>query len=1077
MAICENWFERHRNVLVQKINLTTIVPDLVDKGILSHLEERNILWSMEPKHRAEILINLISKKFNLKTLHSFLQTLLFHDSSILPLLILNDEGKNIYENSSKCHVNDETVVGAENSFLEKPFKNNLHQSFYIKLNRDESFGLGITVSGFQRGNENNGLLYISDILPESPASKVLKIGDVIVAIDGLSLYELKPNESVALLKTFDNIIRINVLRPENPNKETEIVQNGFKYPEQKVETCIIKKIGYLKKTRMCSGDNIGIDFKVNVFVDAVTEDLMVTKGGLFAGDEILEISNINLHFMIAKYIKKLFNRPRDTIEFKLKRRIFESEKGPIASKPTYNLRQNNNSYDSKNSFAGINFKKSQRFKDSICSDIASVKNSKIDYPYSTILNKYQKRSTPLSQKSNYEIGLNYDTDSSCVYTNNLKVVSANLIKQYSPIKNKIPCLAKDIEFENPVKIYDEKNDYVNPKKCKLSIDNDLVVYNVDIDKYSNSFDFKTNHVTKMQSKKNSTFTDVTLPQLNGGVVKLNKTANDLKSKFYSENFDDYQVYEKDENVYYSKLNNDGENLTKSNGYLHSFKVKNVKSSFISECKLENITLKTDLSKNLSNGTVTHKSTEKIHKVFHPQDYIYSGIEPIHENIIGEYTKLNGYSNISLCRIEYQPLGFKIEGGNKCGIFVAEIDENGLAHNSGLKIGDTLIKIGQYNLKNVTKENAIKILNTCGPRVDILRHSNFDTFNNLKVNHLLGDYFYVQCKIDITVNVHKQVGETICITKGQILKVINTLPSHRPAPLKYGYNVCSNFWLAHDTNSLKTIEIPNYYEAIRIFISQNLPSFKNDVTVKTNFKNYKKFKSGLKNAKSSLSNLFGDKSPKLKKFKSETKIRIHSNNSQSTVAGYKLLKCIDYSTENISRPVVLINSHNVQIFNLISIAQNIRKCFKSKFDYIEYFHNQQPGLSQIQVIKEVISSKHTKCLIITDSHQFLVNIFEKININPIVFVIEDESNHEYENFKKINNSKNNEKENGNKLLDDICSFYGCDKYKFAKNARIWKMYDLICTREKENTFWRQDAQLIDQYVNQMDFPKTRKVSTE
>lgn len=63
----------------------------------------------------------------------------------------------------------------------------------------------------------------------------------------------------------------------------------------------------------------------------------------------------------------------------------------------------------------------------------------------------------------------------------------------------------------------------------------------------------------------------------------------------------------------------------------------------------------------------------------------------------------------------EPVGFQIQGGQAGGggIFVSAVNENSLASQAGLVIGDQLLEVCGINMRNATHEHAVTVLRQCG----------------------------------------------------------------------------------------------------------------------------------------------------------------------------------------------------------------------------------------------------------------------------------------------------------------------------------------------------------------------------
>ncbi|XP_069123796.1 disks large homolog 5-like isoform X1 [Argopecten irradians] len=77
----------------------------------------------------------------------------------------------------------------------------------------------------------------------------------------------------------------------------------------------------------------------------------------------------------------------------------------------------------------------------------------------------------------------------------------------------------------------------------------------------------------------------------------------------------------------------------------------------------------------------------------------------------------------------QPVGFNIEKRSTGGIFVSMVNENSLAADAGLVIGDQLLEICGINMRTATHEIAARFLHQCGKDLTLLVQYNIDEYNN------------------------------------------------------------------------------------------------------------------------------------------------------------------------------------------------------------------------------------------------------------------------------------------------------------------------------------------------------------
>lgn len=76
-----------------------------------------------------------------------------------------------------------------------------------------------------------------------------------------------------------------------------------------------------------------------------------------------------------------------------------------------------------------------------------------------------------------------------------------------------------------------------------------------------------------------------------------------------------------------------------------------------------------------------------------------------------------------------PVGFTIEMGPSGGIFVSSVNENSLAAQAGLVIGDQLLEICAINMRNATYDLAARVLQQCGNNLMMLVQYNPEKYND------------------------------------------------------------------------------------------------------------------------------------------------------------------------------------------------------------------------------------------------------------------------------------------------------------------------------------------------------------
>ncbi|KAK7112713.1 hypothetical protein V1264_012124 [Littorina saxatilis] len=66
----------------------------------------------------------------------------------------------------------------------------------------------------------------------------------------------------------------------------------------------------------------------------------------------------------------------------------------------------------------------------------------------------------------------------------------------------------------------------------------------------------------------------------------------------------------------------------------------------------------------------------------------------------------------------EPVGFQIQRGPAGGIFVSSVNDNSLASQAGLEIGDQLLEVCGINMRNATHEHAVTVLRQCGDNLSM-----------------------------------------------------------------------------------------------------------------------------------------------------------------------------------------------------------------------------------------------------------------------------------------------------------------------------------------------------------------------
>nr|KAG5709483.1 hypothetical protein BaRGS_023165 [Batillaria attramentaria] len=89
----------------------------------------------------------------------------------------------------------------------------------------------------------------------------------------------------------------------------------------------------------------------------------------------------------------------------------------------------------------------------------------------------------------------------------------------------------------------------------------------------------------------------------------------------------------------------------------------------------------------------------------------------------------------------EPVGFQIQPAGGGGIFVSAVNENSLASQAGLVIGDQLLEYNSIVFESITKEQAIIELNKPCSTMRLTLHNNLPKYN--KVQNIPGDRFFIR----------------------------------------------------------------------------------------------------------------------------------------------------------------------------------------------------------------------------------------------------------------------------------------------------------------------------------------------
>ncbi|KAH9494414.1 Disks large 5 [Bulinus truncatus] len=105
--------------------------------------------------------------------------------------------------------------------------------------------------------------------------------------------------------------------------------------------------------------------------------------------------------------------------------------------------------------------------------------------------------------------------------------------------------------------------------------------------------------------------------------------------------------------------------------------------------------------------VSHRGSVKYNESHTSEEYIYRRKLPSHHE-----TRDITFEKSS------KPVGFKIQRGPMGGIFVSSVNENSLAAQAGLVIGDQLLEVCGINMRNANYDHAVTVLRQCGDNLII-----------------------------------------------------------------------------------------------------------------------------------------------------------------------------------------------------------------------------------------------------------------------------------------------------------------------------------------------------------------------
>ena len=86
---------KYRPTILRELDVSVVLPQLVDRGVFSFHEEREILYSRDQQQRTEVFIELLGQK-GLNAFHEFCSVLEHNYPRLLTSFLLDSQGICIY---------------------------------------------------------------------------------------------------------------------------------------------------------------------------------------------------------------------------------------------------------------------------------------------------------------------------------------------------------------------------------------------------------------------------------------------------------------------------------------------------------------------------------------------------------------------------------------------------------------------------------------------------------------------------------------------------------------------------------------------------------------------------------------------------------------------------------------------------------------------------------------------------------------------------------------------------------------------------------------------------------------------
>ncbi|CAL8076375.1 unnamed protein product [Calicophoron daubneyi] len=165
--------------------------------------------------------------------------------------------------------------------------------YTVELIRQNGQELGLVISQLVNQDGTNGLI-VSDISKTSPAAGKIRVGDIILEVNGVCLRQMKYADAVYRIKTAGEVVRLGLSRSMN---KKQIWQNSFtSLPALGKQNRALGVNARTKKVYAQSMDNLGglgVELVSRIFVKSVDEGGLGEKFGLREGDRLVSLNGIS----------------------------------------------------------------------------------------------------------------------------------------------------------------------------------------------------------------------------------------------------------------------------------------------------------------------------------------------------------------------------------------------------------------------------------------------------------------------------------------------------------------------------------------------------------------------------------------------------------------------------------------------------------------------------------------------------------------------------------------------------------------------------------------------------------------